>query len=63
MILNSILLILSFKISAVLKLRKRKITIYTNDLKTSPATCKLMDVDVYMLFKEQLGATERKIQS
>lgn len=36
-----------------------KITIYTNDLKTSPATCKLMDVDFYILFKEQLGAGER----
>lgn len=50
---------LSFKISAVLKLRKRKITIDTNDLKTSPATCKLMDVDLYILFQEQLGAGER----
>lgn len=50
---------LSFKISTVLKFRKRKITIYTNDLKTYPATCKLMDVDFYILYKEQLGAGEK----
>lgn len=41
-----------------------KLNYYLHDwFKDFPATCKLMNVDIYMLLTEQLGASERLIQS